>query len=394
MPHNGTDHSALITFNNSIVMWSFSGKSTGAQGRNSGALVEESKQFAWFRARYMAPGSEHDYYGLLEVSKNASQSEIRRAYYVKARDLHPDKNPGDEGAKAKFQAISNAYSVLSNEELRAKYDAHGVDGLDVDFVDGAELFAALFGSDSFLHLIGELKLATIVRVNADMELLQEAQRKRVEDLTLNLKIIIMRYTCGDEEGFTMSMTEEAAALSRAPHGPNLLNAIGKAYQSQAQIELGNFFSSGIASMKRQGRVIKGHFRAINYALKALHTQQELVQLENKSGAIQSDQKEMTEQEIASARADIEEKALPIMLDTMWAVNAVDIDGTLTKVCRNVLREKSISDQERKSRAEALYELGRIFRSFKYADEQVEKKTAKERMEQAVWTMMEKKMDDR
>lgn len=137
-----------------------------------------------------------------------------------------------------------------------------MDGLDVDFMDGAELFAALFGSDSFLHLIGELKLATIVRVNADMELLQEAQRKRVEELTVNLKIIIMRYTCGDEEGFTMSMTEEAAALSKAPHGPSLLNAIGKAYQSQAQIELGNFFSSGIASMKRQNRVIKDHFRAI------------------------------------------------------------------------------------------------------------------------------------
>ena len=54
--------------------------------------------------------------------------------------------------------------VLSNPELRARYDQHGEDGLDVNFMDGAEFFTMLFGCDRFEHLVGELMLATLARV--------------------------------------------------------------------------------------------------------------------------------------------------------------------------------------------------------------------------------------
>lgn len=53
--------------------------------------------------------------------------------------------------------------VLSNADLRAKYDAHGVEGLDVNFMDSAEFFSMLFGSDRFEHLLGELSLAQLTR---------------------------------------------------------------------------------------------------------------------------------------------------------------------------------------------------------------------------------------
>lgn len=53
--------------------------------------------------------------------------------------------------------------VLSNADLRAKYDAHGVEGLDVNFMDSAEFFSMLFGSDRFEHLLGELSLAQMTR---------------------------------------------------------------------------------------------------------------------------------------------------------------------------------------------------------------------------------------
>ena len=54
--------------------------------------------------------------------------------------------------------------MLSNPELRARYDQHGEDGLDVNFMDGAEFFTMLFGCDRFEHLVGELMLATLARV--------------------------------------------------------------------------------------------------------------------------------------------------------------------------------------------------------------------------------------
>ncbi len=58
--------------------------------------------------------------------------------------------------------------VLSNPELRERYDHHGSEGLDVNFMDGGEFFNMLFGSDLFEHLVGELAIAQAARSGGDM----------------------------------------------------------------------------------------------------------------------------------------------------------------------------------------------------------------------------------
>ena len=69
--------------------------------------------------------SKRDYYEVLGVSKSASDAEIKKAYRQLAKKYHPDTNPGDKEAEAKFKEASEAYAVLSDAEKRRQYDQFG-----------------------------------------------------------------------------------------------------------------------------------------------------------------------------------------------------------------------------------------------------------------------------
>src|ERR1700755_2503286 len=65
---------------------------------------------------------EKDYYAALGVPKDAPAADIKKAYRKLARELHPDKNPGDAKAEARFKEVSEAYDVLSDDRRRREYD--------------------------------------------------------------------------------------------------------------------------------------------------------------------------------------------------------------------------------------------------------------------------------
>jgi curved DNA-binding protein len=68
-----------------------------------------------------------DYYKILEIDKNASADDIKKAYRKLARKYHPDLNPNDKAAEAKFKQVNEANEVLSDPEKRKKYDQYGKD---------------------------------------------------------------------------------------------------------------------------------------------------------------------------------------------------------------------------------------------------------------------------
>ena len=101
-----------------------------------------------------------EFYDHLGVAPTASSAEIRRAYYKKARDCHPDKHPGDAEKEAQFKKLSEAYQTLFDDERRAAYDQYGKAGLDNGrggaYADPREVFAAVFGGPEFEPLVGAL----------------------------------------------------------------------------------------------------------------------------------------------------------------------------------------------------------------------------------------------
>ena len=80
--------------------------------------------------------AKRDYYEVLGVSKNANESEIKKAYRKLAIQYHPDKNPDDKTAEAKFKEAAEAYEVLSNKEKKARYDQFGHAGVGSSAASG------------------------------------------------------------------------------------------------------------------------------------------------------------------------------------------------------------------------------------------------------------------
>jgi len=352
-----------------------------------------------------AQGADVDYYRVLGVTPEASDAEIKRAYYNLARRYHPDKQSthatpspvdgaGDsENHVAKFQILGEAYHVLSDADLRQRYDLHGKEGVDsalgmMSMVDYASLFTILFGSEKFDHLVGELMLATATAMGPDLDTNQvkSIQQRRVATLQDALRGILDNLLDGtaaadvaprDQQGYahvsgsadagllastpySAALRAEAVGLARCSFGCEMLEVISRTYRTHATQAGGGL--KGIAStLKHQVHKVKTNVKVAGAAIKVMQAH---LEIQNNQDSLKPTGSNAGEDGHAgdggrAAQLKMEEMALPLMMEAMWAANVVDIERTLGQVCKKVLHANKNKDVKR-ARAVALMHLADVF----------------------------------
>ena len=206
-----------------------------------------------------------DYYKLLELERSATQTEIKKAYRKLARKYHPDLNPDDKTAQARFQQINEAHEVLSDPEKRKKYDEYGKDWQHAEQFEQAkrqqsssgnygggfqggpgQSYSGNFDDDTFsdffeqmfggrartqgAHRGGQFKGQDF---NAELQLrLSEVYEDQKQTLTVNGKNIRLTIPAGVENGQTIKIKGHGGpGMQGGPKGDlyitfNILNDTG------------------------------------------------------------------------------------------------------------------------------------------------------------------------
>jgi DnaJ domain len=179
----------------------------------------------------LPPPVDTTLYEVLELSADATPSQIKRAYYQQARLWHPDRNSTDE-ATERFQKVGEAYQVLSDPERRLLYHKRGRDSVDQTDLMGADLlFNLMFGNGKFAHMVGELLVQrTATTAEQPSAAVSKAQQEyRVAELTAKLVARLEPWTSASDEGMASVLADaekEVRLLRKSPFGVDLFHVRG------------------------------------------------------------------------------------------------------------------------------------------------------------------------
>ncbi len=149
--------------------------------------------------------AKKDYYDLLGVQKSAGKDEIKKAYRKLAMKYHPDKNPGDKEAEAKFKEVSEAAAVLTDDEKRSRYDQFGhagVEGMGQGGHGGFSGFGGGFGGD-FSDLFGDI-FGDILGGGGQRRGRSRSRARPGNDLQMSLSIDFLEAAFGSVKNISIS----------------------------------------------------------------------------------------------------------------------------------------------------------------------------------------------
>eukprot|EP00756_Hemistasia_phaeocysticola_P064044 Hpha_TRINITY_DN7494_c0_g1::TRINITY_DN7494_c0_g1_i2::g.95827::m.95827 len=330
-------------------------------------------------AREQVPQGEgqsthRELYDVLGVPTNASQDDIRKAYRAAAAQVHPDKNPSPD-ATAQFQRLAEAYQVLGDSALRARYNEQGREGLkNHEFMDPKMMWGLLFGSDKFEAVIGKLALVLYMNEAAFTAEEQECiQRRREMRVALNLASMLRPFVDGHTEPFEVSMESYANELAATAFGDELLDVVGQCYQLRARRHLSTL--DGSLAMLQETQEGAKHWLALLTAgggMLGTLARGGAEDLKSKTEDFKSRQAEGMEQAGMSQAEGAEffrwlregesegAKMLAQGSLVLWTITALDVFNTVSGALERLFHDQSVDSEAASARAAGLLRLGKIF----------------------------------
>ncbi|CAB4401401.1 unnamed protein product [Rhizophagus irregularis] len=354
---------------------------TNTNGKNSSNNSTSSKKSSRRQFGTAQEPLETELYDILGVSPTASSSEIKKQYYKLALQFHPDKNKSPD-AEQQFKKISDAYQILSNPELRQKYNEFGGAEPEGGFVNPEDFFRQQFGGDRFVDIIGEISIgrdmkevlqnAAAEEMNGDLseegkirskpnndEERDEIRRQRVDKLVSNLVQKLSVYVDSNDEKraeqFKNMIELEAEDLKAESYGVELLHAIGFTYSLKAKQYLGG---EQIFGLPRFGHILreKGHVFS-----ETISTLRSAIDLQNSFKELQKAEQEGLE---GDEKSKLEEATASKGLTALWKGSKLEVEGVLREVCDRVLSDNKANKLVLRKRAEALKIIGTVYENVK------------------------------
>lgn len=358
-----------------------------------------------------------EYYDVLGVSPTATAMEIKKAYRKKAMQTHPDKNPNDPEAETKFQAVGEAYQVLSDTELRSRYDQFGKDDAvpQQGFEDAEEYFSAIFGGDGFKDWIGEFSLFKDLNDASEMmdkgqnaevpnsagaidstshttsgeitkpdekskklskeqkEKLIELEKKRreelarqVEELSKKLNERLDSFALAASQNrmdeFVTKLDHEIEELKLESFGLELLYILAKVYKTKANNFIMSKKTRGISKIFTG---VRDNARSVKSAYNLLSTGLDAQRALEQMNEVNVD--ELEDYERAKFESTMAGKALGVM----WAMSKYELEKKLKDVCNKILNDPAVPTKVRLVKAKGLLFMADRFAMAKRSPEEDE-----------------------
>ncbi|SPO32195.1 related to DnaJ-like protein [Ustilago trichophora] len=358
------------------------------------------------------------YYDILGVPASATIEEIKKAYRKLAIKLHPDKNPNDPEGEEKFKALATAYTVLSDAELRHKYNEFGAStpGLTPEdgFVDPEEVFGSLFGGERFADIIGTISIGKDMKealqqdsddlerqANSDeasttttttegsstkptltpeqkaakeekeRKLTAEREKQRQERVSKLVEKLIRKlsiYTesirnANDpilekevEKSFREITRLEAEELKHESYGVELLNAVGFVYSAKSKHYLA---STGLFGSF--GGVFHSAASSIHVVRETVSTVRAALELKNVFEELaKAEESGIT----VERKRELEEQAAEKGMRALFKGAKLEVESVIREVSEAVLYDTGIGKETQRLRAQALGIVGEIYMGVK------------------------------